>query len=69
VDNGIGIPKQYTRKVFQPFFRIPAGNLYNASGHGLGLSLVKQVAVLHGGDISVKSTEQGTTFYLKLNIS
>jgi len=68
-DNGIGIDKRYRKKVFEPFFRIPSGNVYHSSGHGLGLSLVKQVAELHGGTVYFASHKKGTTFNMKLLIS
>jgi len=67
-DNGIGISRKYRKKVFDPFFRVQAGNVYNSAGHGLGLSFVKQVAELHDGSISFTS-DNGTIFYLRINIS
>jgi len=68
-DNGTGIPQKYNKKIFEPFFRIPTGNVYNTSGHGLGLSFVEQVVKLHGGMVSFSSSEKGTAFYLKFKIS
>lgn len=67
-DNGIGIPQQLSKKVFEPFFRVPTGSVYNTSGHGLGLSFVKQVMKLHGGSIHFTSNDQGTTFHLKFRM-
>ncbi len=68
-DNGIGIPKQYCQKIFEPFFRISTGDVHNTSGHGLGLSFAKQVVTLHGGSISCTSSENGSTFYIQLDAS
>jgi two-component system, OmpR family, phosphate regulon sensor histidine kinase PhoR len=68
-DNGIGIPQHVGKKIFEPFFRVPTGNVYNTSGHGLGLSFVKQVMALHDGNISFVSSENGTIFYLKFKVS
>jgi signal transduction histidine kinase len=68
-DNGIGIPQHVGKKIFEPFFRVPTGNVYNTSGHGLGLSFVKQVMALHDGSISFASNENGTIFYLKFKVS
>lgn len=62
-DNGIGIPTQYKDKVFEKFFRVPAGDTHNAKGHGLGLSYVAQVIRQHNGTIKVDSREGlGSTF-------
>ncbi len=64
-DKGIGIPPQYKDKVFEKFFRVPAGDTHNAKGHGLGLSYVAQVMQKHGGTIELESAEGiGSTFTL-----
>jgi two-component system, OmpR family, phosphate regulon sensor histidine kinase PhoR len=66
-DNGIGIPSQYKDKVFEKFFRVPAGDTHNAKGHGLGLSYVAQVIRQHNGTIKVDSREGfGSTFTIVL---
>lgn len=66
-DNGIGIPAQYKDKVFEKFFRVPAGDTHNAKGHGLGLSYVAQVIRRHNGTIKVDSREGlGSTFTIIL---
>ena len=66
-DNGIGIPSQYKEKVFDKFFRVPAGDTHNAKGHGLGLSYVAQVVRRHNGTIKVDSHEGlGSTFTIIL---
>ncbi|MET0463343.1 MAG: HAMP domain-containing sensor histidine kinase [Chitinophagaceae bacterium] len=66
-DNGIGIPSQYKEKVFEKFFRVPAGDTHNAKGHGLGLSYVAQVIRQHNGTIKVDSREGfGSTFTIVL---
>ena len=68
-DNGPGIQPSYRRKIFEPFFRIPTGDVHNLNGHGLGLSFVKQVMLLHGGKVTFSSDENGTTFYLTFNLN
>jgi len=67
-DNGIGIPDSDIEHLFQTFHR--AGNVGSIPGTGLGLTLVKQAAELHGGTIQVVSTEGvGTTFTIRLPIT
>jgi two-component system phosphate regulon sensor histidine kinase PhoR len=66
-DNGIGIPQQYKTKVFEKFFRVPAGDTHNAKGHGLGLSYSAQVIRQHRGSIGLDSHEGlGSTFTITL---
>ncbi len=50
-DGGAGIPPAEREKVFEPFYR--AAGRQNAKGYGLGLPLVRQIAGLHGGSVSV----------------
>jgi len=54
-DNGIGIPQDHIKLVFDKFHRVPTGNVHNVKGTGLGLSYARYIANAHGGDISVKS--------------
>lgn len=60
-DNGKGIPEKELQEIFVPFFST------KKEGSGIGLSLSKQIASLHGGTLKVTSVpDQGTTFYLQL---
>ena len=66
-DTGCGIPEQYRESIFQPFFRVDKSRSRENGGVGLGLSLVWEIAALHGGDVRVeKSSEKGTTIAVKL---
>ncbi len=66
-DKGIGIAKEYQRKVFEKFFRIPTGYLHDVKGYGLGLAYVKKIVELHGGSIYLQSEPgRGTTFVITL---
>ena len=61
-DTGSGIPEQYRDSIFQPFFRVDKSRSREYGGVGLGLSLVGEIAALHGGDIRAEqSSEAGTT--------
>lgn len=66
-DNGIGIPKIYHNQIFEPFFRVPDGDLHRAKGSGIGLSYVKQVVAQHKGTVAVRSEPgKGSCFTLTL---
>ncbi|OQP62743.1 histidine kinase [Niastella vici] len=59
-DNGIGMPDEVLDKIFIPFFST------KKSGSGIGLSLCKQIMMLHKGNIQVQSIEgQGTAFMMQ----
>ena len=61
-DTGCGIPEKYQQSIFQPFFRVDKSLSREYGGAGLGLSLVWEIADLHGGSVWVEeSSEKGTT--------
>lgn len=67
-DNGIGIPKEYLKKVFIRFFRVPTDLKHNVKGHGLGLSYAAMVMKLHGASIeAINNKVGGTTIKLVFN--
>ena len=57
-DNGSGISAEHIDNIFVPFFTT------KREGTGVGLSLSKKIMQLHGGDIQVRSSEEGTVFRL-----
>ncbi|MBT8220872.1 MAG: PAS domain-containing sensor histidine kinase [Bacteroidia bacterium] len=66
-DNGMGIPEEDQKHLFQRFFR--ASNVENIQGTGLGLHIVKQYVELLHGTISFKSNlGEGTTFFIEIPI-
>ena len=68
-DTGCGIPEEYQRSVFQPFFRVDKSRSREYGGAGLGLSLVWEIAALHGGSVWVEeSSEEGTTIVVNLPV-
>ena len=69
-DTGCGIPEDFRESVFQPFFRVDKSRSRKKGGVGLGLSLVWEIAHLHGGDVRVReSGETGTVIEMTLPIS
>ena len=69
-DTGCGIPENFRESVFQPFFRVDKSRSREKGGVGLGLSLVWEIAHLHGGDVRVReSGESGTAIELTLPVS
>ena len=66
-DTGCGIPKEFQRSIFHPFFRVDKSRSREYGGVGLGLSLVWEIADLHGGSVWVEeSSDNGTTIAVKL---
>ena len=66
-DTGCGIPEAHWRSIFQPFFRVDKSRSREYGGVGLGLSLVWEIASLHGGSVQVeKSSENGTTIAVEI---
>jgi two-component system sensor histidine kinase SenX3 len=66
-DSGPGIPAKDLDRVFERFYRVDRARDRRTGGSGLGLSIVRHVAVNHGGDVHVESVEgEGSTFTLRL---
>lgn len=67
-DTGSGIAKEDWDKIFEPFFRVDKSRSRSMGGAGLGLALVKEIAVRHGGDVRViESSERGSSIELSLS--
>ena len=66
-DTGGGIPLEYQKSIFQPFFRVDKSVSRALGGVGLGLALVWETVKLHGGRVWIeKSTPAGTVFTVEL---
>lgn len=68
-DTGEGIPLQFQTRVFERFFRVGTDRARATGGTGLGLALVKHVAELHGGHVTLRSElGEGSTFTVRLPV-
>lgn len=66
-DTGCGIPNDLRENVFQPFFRVDKSRSRKMGGAGLGLALVREISILHGGNAEIEeSSDQGTVFLITL---
>ncbi|HLP94834.1 MAG TPA: HAMP domain-containing sensor histidine kinase [Saprospiraceae bacterium] len=69
-DNGIGIPKEHLRRVFDKFHRVPTGNVHNVKGFGLGLFYVKTMCKEHKWNINLESElGQGTLVEIRMPLA
>lgn len=60
-DIGCGIPEEYQQSIFQPFFRVDKSRSREYGGAGLGLSLVWEIADIHGGSVRVEESSKNGT--------
>jgi len=68
-DRGVGIPKDELAKIFDKFYRARATATRETPGSGLGLTLVKHIAEVHGGRVVVESeVGRGSTFTVRIPI-
>ncbi len=66
-NTGHRIAAENIEKIFDPFFRGHTNK--KIKGSGIGLSLVKPIIALHGGDITVSSSDQQTTFSIRFHVN
>ena len=69
-DQGIGIPKESVRLVFDRFYKTDISRGKDKKGTGLGLSITREIIRAHGENINVISTEgEGSEFFFTLPLS
>ena len=69
-DQGVGIPEDEQKRIFERFYRVDPARSRQTGGTGLGLSIVKHVMTQHGGSVTVRSMPQeGSTFTLALPLT
>ena len=68
-DDGVGIAKEHIDKIWNRFYRVDKARCREKGCSGLGLAMVKQIAILHGGEVSVESeVGKGSTFSVEFEI-
>ena len=66
-DHGVGIAEEHRAKVFERFHRVDGSRSAETGGAGLGLAIVRRIARLHGGDVTLEpATPSGCRFILTL---
>ncbi|WP_163830794.1 sensor histidine kinase [Spartinivicinus ruber] len=68
-DYGPGIPTYARNRIFEPFYRVSSKLTDGISGTGIGLNIARQLARLHGGDLTLSGMEVGTCLVLSINVS
>ncbi len=57
IDNGQGVPEEFSKKIFVPFFTT------KKQGSGVGLALTRQVMIAHGGKVKLEKSESGGALF------
>ena len=70
-DNGVGIPADLLPTVFEPFVQVEQSLSRSEGGLGIGLTIVRQIAEMHGGKVSATSAGpgKGSTFEIRLPLA
>ncbi|TFD33204.1 sensor histidine kinase [Cryobacterium cryoconiti] len=70
VDTGVGLAEEDTERVFERFYRVP-GQARRSAGSGIGLTIAREIARAHGGDVTVSSagTGRGARFTVVVPLS
>ncbi len=67
-DTGPGIPADEVERIFERFYRGPHVGTHRA-GRGIGLTIARSLARVHGGDVVAETTGPGATFRLTVPVT
>ena len=65
-DDGPGIPAHEREKIFQPFYRL-SDKIEGVAGTGIGLTIARELARVHGGDLKLLKSTSGCRFQVELH--
>lgn len=68
INFGLVIPEESIEHIFDKFYRVESSRSVQTGGTGLGLNIAQEIAILHGGKITVQSSVKGTCFTVALPI-
>ena len=68
-DRGPGIPAAERERIFERFTRLDAARSRGAGGTGLGLAIARDIALAHGGTLTVEDAPEGACFVLRVPLS
>ena len=66
-DHGPGLPVRERGRVFEAFYRVNSAVTEGVSGTGIGLTISRELARLHGGELELQPSERGASFLLTLH--
>lgn len=69
LNEGAEIESYHLERLFERFYRVDGSRTQSSSNHGLGLSIVKAIALVHGGDVFVNSRDGVNTFGFTLDVA
>ena len=67
-DAGPGIPAKARDEIFQPFVRLSGAVTDGVAGTGIGLSIARELARLHGGELRLEASDEGACFLVTLEV-
>ena len=68
-DAGPGVPPRAREEIFQPFVRLSGALTDGVAGTGIGLSIARELARLHGGDVTLEPCAEGSCFLVTLEVA
>ncbi|MCP5114383.1 MAG: HAMP domain-containing histidine kinase [bacterium] len=66
-DRGPGLPQRERQRIFEPFYRVSSAQRDGVAGTGIGLTISRELARLHGGELELEPSEQGARFRVTLH--